>query len=43
MYWSQWEDVVAQVFDVLDDRIKRTGRRIWISYLLLKGINDSER
>ncbi|EER16146.1 conserved hypothetical protein [Perkinsus marinus ATCC 50983] len=33
----------AKVFDVLDDRIKRTGRRIWISYLLLKGINDSER
>lgn len=29
------------VFDALDRRIQKTGRRVWISYLLLKGQNDS--
>lgn len=32
---------LQQVFEVLDRRIKKTGRRIWISYLLLKGQNDT--
>lgn len=32
---------MAEVFDVLDRRIQKTGRRVWICYLLLKGQNDS--
>eukprot|EP00427_Karlodinium_veneficum_P035249 CAMPEP_0169294334 /NCGR_PEP_ID=MMETSP1016-20121227/63849_1 /TAXON_ID=342587 /ORGANISM="Karlodinium micrum, Strain CCMP2283" /LENGTH=338 /DNA_ID=CAMNT_0009385247 /DNA_START=141 /DNA_END=1153 /DNA_ORIENTATION=+ len=32
---------MAQVFDVLDQRIRRTGRRVWVAYLLLQGQNDS--
>lgn len=32
---------LQQVFKVLDSRIKKTGRRIWICYLLLKGLNDT--
>lgn len=32
---------MKNVFDVLDHRIRKTGRRVWISYLLLKGQNDS--
>lgn len=31
----------AEVFDVLDRRIRQTGRRVWICYLLLEGQNDS--
>lgn len=30
-----------QVFEVLDHRIRNTGRRIWIAYLLLRGQNDT--
>lgn len=30
-----------QIFEVLDNRIKRTGRRVWICYLLLQGVNDT--
>jgi adenine C2-methylase RlmN of 23S rRNA A2503 and tRNA A37 len=29
------------VFDYLDDRIRKTNNRVWIAYLLLEGINDS--
>merc|ERR1719333_1368989 len=29
----------SQVFEVLDRRIQRTGRRVWICYLLLRGQN----
>lgn len=32
---------MAEVFDVLDRRIRQTGRRVWICYLMLKGQNDS--
>lgn len=32
---------IAQVFEVLDRRILKTGRRVWICYLLLQGQNDS--
>mmetsp|Transcript_4045 Transcript_4045/g.9493 ORF Transcript_4045/g.9493 Transcript_4045/m.9493 type:complete len:375 (+) Transcript_4045:60-1184(+) len=32
---------MEEVFNVLDQRIRSTGRRIWICYLLLQGINDS--
>merc|ERR1712187_1094240 len=32
---------LAQVFDVLDQRIKKTGRRVWVCYLMLEGQNDS--
>jgi len=32
---------LAQVFEVLDQRIKKTGRRVWICYLLLRGQNDT--
>eukprot|EP00933_Yihiella_yeosuensis_P014697 TRINITY_DN13066_c0_g7_i1.p1 TRINITY_DN13066_c0_g7~~TRINITY_DN13066_c0_g7_i1.p1 ORF type:complete len:400 (+),score=66.01 TRINITY_DN13066_c0_g7_i1:38-1201(+) len=32
---------MAEVFDVLDQRIRKTGRRIWICYLLLQGQNDT--
>ncbi|OLQ02962.1 Ribosomal RNA large subunit methyltransferase Cfr [Symbiodinium microadriaticum] len=32
---------LTEVFNVLDQRIRSTGRRIWICYLLLQGINDS--
>lgn len=31
----------SEVFKVLDRRIKTTGRRVWVSYLLLKGQNDT--
>eukprot|EP00397_Hematodinium_sp_SG-2012_P047890 GEMP01054640.1.p1 GENE.GEMP01054640.1~~GEMP01054640.1.p1 ORF type:complete len:462 (+),score=95.63 GEMP01054640.1:10-1395(+) len=31
-----------EIFPVLDDRIKKTGRRIWVAYLLLKDVNDSK-
>jgi 23S rRNA (adenine-C8)-methyltransferase len=31
----------SQVFDLLDERIKRTNNRVWIAYLLLQGVNDS--
>jgi len=30
-----------QTFEALDERIRRTKNRIWIAYLLLKGVNDS--
>lgn len=32
---------MATVFDVLDKRIRKTGRRVWICYLLLRGQNDT--
>merc|ERR1711957_852575 len=32
---------MANIFEVLDARIQKTGRRIWIGYLLLEGMNDS--
>lgn len=32
----------ANVFDVLDERIRLSRNRIWIAYLLLDGVNDSE-
>lgn len=32
---------LEKVFDVLDQRILQTGRRIWIAYLLLQGKNDT--
>ncbi|CAJ1347201.1 unnamed protein product [Effrenium voratum] len=32
---------MAEVFDVLDQHIRSTGRRVWVCYLLLQGINDS--
>eukprot|EP00930_Biecheleria_cincta_P061163 TRINITY_DN46724_c0_g1_i1.p1 TRINITY_DN46724_c0_g1~~TRINITY_DN46724_c0_g1_i1.p1 ORF type:complete len:369 (-),score=34.33 TRINITY_DN46724_c0_g1_i1:110-1216(-) len=32
---------MGDVFDVLDQRIRTTGRRIWICYLLLQGQNDT--
>merc|ERR1712194_881963 len=32
---------MSEVFNVLDRRIRQTGRRIWICYLLLRGQNDS--
>lgn len=32
---------MGEVFDALDQHIRSTGRRIWICYLLLDGINDS--
>mmetsp|Transcript_48116 Transcript_48116/g.139393 ORF Transcript_48116/g.139393 Transcript_48116/m.139393 type:complete len:387 (-) Transcript_48116:14-1174(-) len=32
---------MAEVFDVLDRRIRQTGRRVWICYLMLKDQNDS--
>merc|ERR1719291_552485 len=32
---------MRDVLDVLDQRIKRTGRRVWVSYLLLQGQNDT--
>lgn len=32
---------MAQVFEVLDQRIRRTGRRVWVAYLMLQGLNDS--
>lgn len=32
---------IPQVFEALDRRIKATGRRVWICYLLLSGQNDS--
>ncbi|CRG95591.1 radical SAM protein, putative [Plasmodium gallinaceum] len=31
-----------EVLDLLDDRIAKTGRRVWISYILIKDINDSK-
>eukprot|EP00366_Plasmodium_knowlesi_P003426 XP_002260923.1 radical SAM protein, putative [Plasmodium knowlesi strain H] len=31
-----------EVLDLLDSRIARTGRRVWISYILLKDVNDSK-
>ncbi|VWU53281.1 radical SAM protein, putative, partial [Hepatocystis sp. ex Piliocolobus tephrosceles] len=31
-----------EVFDLLDDRIAKTGRRVWISYILIKDLNDSK-
>jgi len=30
-----------EIFPLLDDRIRKTGRRIWVAYLLLKDVNDS--
>eukprot|EP00931_Biecheleriopsis_adriatica_P117011 TRINITY_DN92577_c0_g1_i1.p1 TRINITY_DN92577_c0_g1~~TRINITY_DN92577_c0_g1_i1.p1 ORF type:complete len:384 (-),score=58.41 TRINITY_DN92577_c0_g1_i1:91-1242(-) len=33
---------MKEVFEVLDQRIRSTGRRIWICYLILQGQNDSE-
>lgn len=30
-----------EVFYLLDQRIASTGRRVWIAYLLLQGVNDS--
>mmetsp|Transcript_56394 Transcript_56394/g.167849 ORF Transcript_56394/g.167849 Transcript_56394/m.167849 type:complete len:392 (-) Transcript_56394:66-1241(-) len=33
---------MAEVFDVLDRRIRQTGRRVWICYLMLQGQNDSD-
>ncbi|CDJ39491.1 GPI transamidase 8, putative [Eimeria tenella] len=30
-----------EVFTLLDERIGLTGRRVWIAYLLLQGVNDS--
>eukprot|EP00927_Polykrikos_kofoidii_P049321 TRINITY_DN43395_c0_g1_i1.p1 TRINITY_DN43395_c0_g1~~TRINITY_DN43395_c0_g1_i1.p1 ORF type:complete len:420 (-),score=63.94 TRINITY_DN43395_c0_g1_i1:319-1470(-) len=32
----------GQVFDVLDRRIRKTGRRVWICYLVLQGQNDTQ-
>lgn len=32
---------LGQVFDALDQRILKTGRRVWISYLLLQDRNDT--
>lgn len=31
-----------EVFDLLDDRIRKTKRRVWISYILIKDVNDSK-
>ncbi|SOV24808.1 radical SAM protein, putative [Plasmodium sp. DRC-Itaito] len=31
-----------EVFDLLDERIAKTGRRVWISYILIKNLNDSK-
>ncbi|SBT46419.1 Fe-S-cluster redox enzyme, putative [Plasmodium ovale wallikeri] len=31
-----------EVLDLLDERIGKTGRRVWISYILIKDINDSK-
>lgn len=33
---------MAEVFDVLDRRIRQTGRRVWVVYLMLEGQNDSD-
>ncbi len=30
------------VFEVLDERIRKTKNRVWIAYLLLQGVNDSK-
>ncbi|CAD2093834.1 radical SAM protein, putative [Plasmodium vinckei lentum] len=30
-----------EVLDLLDDRIAKTSRRVWISYILIKDVNDS--
>eukprot|EP00414_Alexandrium_minutum_P001689 CAMPEP_0113823572 /NCGR_PEP_ID=MMETSP0328-20130328/2809_1 /TAXON_ID=39455 /ORGANISM="Alexandrium minutum" /LENGTH=344 /DNA_ID=CAMNT_0000791511 /DNA_START=22 /DNA_END=1053 /DNA_ORIENTATION=- /assembly_acc=CAM_ASM_000350 len=32
---------MVEVFDVLDRRIRQTGRRVWICYLMLQGQNDT--
>ncbi|GAW83145.1 Fe-S-cluster redox enzyme [Plasmodium gonderi] len=31
-----------EVLDLLDNRIAQTGRRVWISYILIKDLNDSK-
>ncbi|SCP02866.1 radical SAM protein, putative [Plasmodium malariae] len=31
-----------EVLELLDDRIAKTGRRVWVSYILIKDINDSK-
>ncbi|KFG37150.1 radical SAM domain-containing protein, partial [Toxoplasma gondii FOU] len=33
---------MEEVFDLLDERLAKTGRRIWISYILIKGRNNTE-
>mmetsp|Transcript_51000 Transcript_51000/g.119259 ORF Transcript_51000/g.119259 Transcript_51000/m.119259 type:complete len:364 (+) Transcript_51000:109-1200(+) len=33
---------MEKVFEVLDQRIRLTGRQVWVSYLLLQGQNDTE-
>ncbi|PFH31172.1 radical SAM domain-containing protein [Besnoitia besnoiti] len=33
---------MEEVFELLDERLAKTGRRIWISYILIKGRNNSE-
>ncbi|CAK0788489.1 unnamed protein product, partial [Prorocentrum cordatum] len=32
---------MREVFEVMDRRIRKTGRRVWICYLLLRGQNDT--
>jgi len=32
---------MEQVFECLDRRIRKTGRRVWIAYLMLQGQNDT--
>lgn len=34
---------LGEVMETLDDHIKRTGRRVFIAYILLKGVNDSKK
>ncbi|CBZ50279.1 uvrd-like DNA helicase, C terminal, related [Neospora caninum Liverpool] len=33
---------MEEVLDLLDERLAKTGRRIWISYILIKGRNDTD-
>ena len=32
----------ADTFNLLDERIRKTKNRVWIAYLLLRGVNDSQ-
>lgn len=34
---------LGEVMETLDNHIKRTGRRVFIAYILLKGVNDSKK
>eukprot|EP00929_Paragymnodinium_shiwhaense_P073445 TRINITY_DN37425_c0_g1_i1.p1 TRINITY_DN37425_c0_g1~~TRINITY_DN37425_c0_g1_i1.p1 ORF type:complete len:373 (-),score=67.40 TRINITY_DN37425_c0_g1_i1:455-1573(-) len=33
---------MKQVFETIDMRIRKTGRRVWVCYLMLQGQNDTE-